>query len=82
MPTIFVYTMVQTIAQRSLQASEETLETIDVSDARNRLREDIDALRNSLVQIEARLHEVCILYVCVCMYVYIYIYIYIYTRVD
>lgn len=60
LPTQHTHATPQAIAQRSLQASEETLETIDVSDARNRLREDIDALRTSLVQIEARLHEVCL----------------------
>lgn len=48
----------QAIAQRTLLASEETLETLDVQDARARLQEDVDALRTSLTQIETRLHEV------------------------
>jgi hypothetical protein len=46
------------IAQRTLASSEEALETLEAGDARARLEEDIEALRTSLVSIEARLHEV------------------------
>ena len=48
----------QVIAQRTLASSEEALETLEEGDARARLEEDIEALRTSLVSIEARLHEV------------------------
>ena len=48
----------QVIAQRTLASSEEALETLEAGEARARLEEDIEALRTSLVSIEARLHEV------------------------
>ncbi|KAJ1490224.1 hypothetical protein T484DRAFT_1743619 [Baffinella frigidus] len=48
----------QVIAQRTLAVSEESLETMEDGESRFRLEEDIEALRTSLVSIEARLHEV------------------------
>ena len=48
----------QVIAQRTLASSEEALESLEAGGARDRLEEDIEALRMSLVAIEARLHEV------------------------
>eukprot|EP00960_Hanusia_phi_P029645 748079-Hanusia_phi.AAC.3 len=44
----------QVIAQRTLASSEEALETLEESEARARLEEDIEALRHSLASIESR----------------------------
>ena len=60
----------QVIAQRTLASSEEALETLEAGDPRARLEEDIEALRTSLVSIEARLHEVQKAR-CVCISVFI-----------